>query len=121
MNDLADPTMGWDFYEVLDTEAGKAVHDLCGKLYAHIYMVLGKFKRCLSDTSVQFELHNVNLLRLPDVYAPATFDRIEVDLYDHVRMQGSRLTGMTDNKHLRRQISWRGSHARRSATSAAET
>ena len=121
MNELSDPTMGWDFSTVLGTDAGQAVYDIYGKLYVHIYSVLGKFKRRLSDIGARFELHNIDLLSLPDVYAPATFDRIEVNLHGHCHTQNSRLMELTDNKHLRRQISWRGSHARRSATSAAET
>jgi hypothetical protein len=40
--------------------------------------LLGRFKHRLSDTGARFELHNINLLNLPDVYEPATFDRIEV-------------------------------------------
>lgn len=66
--------------EVLNTDAGNAVHDIYGKLYAHLGSVLSKFKRHLSGTGVRFELHNVDLLSLKNVYAPETFDRIEVNM-----------------------------------------
>ena len=78
MNDMADPTMGWDFAEILAIDAGNAVHVVYGKLYAHLGSVLSKFRRRLSDFGAQFELHNIDLLDLQDVYAPSTFDRIEV-------------------------------------------
>lgn len=55
MNELADPTMGWSFSEVLNTDAGSAVHDIYGKLYAHVGSVLSKFKQHLSDTGARFE------------------------------------------------------------------
>ena len=80
MNDMADPTMGWSFPEIMATDAGNAVHDMYGKLYAHVGAVLSKFRRRLSDVGAQFELHNIDLLNLRNVYAPATFDRIEVDM-----------------------------------------
>lgn len=80
MNELADPTMGWSFSEVLKTDAGSAVHDLYGKLYAHVGSVLSKFKQRLSDIGARFELHNIDLIDLKDIYAPATFDRIEVSV-----------------------------------------
>ena len=80
MNELADPTMGWSFPEVLNTDAGSAIHDIYGKLYAHVGSVLSKFKQRLSDTGARFELHNTDLIDLKDVYAPATFDRIEASV-----------------------------------------
>jgi hypothetical protein len=85
MDDIADPTLGWSFPEVVATDAGSAVHDIYGKLYAHVGSVLTKFKRHLSDVGARFELHNIDLLDLHDVYAPATFDRIEVDMTTTVR------------------------------------
>ena len=78
MNELADPTMGWSFTELLNTDAGPAIHDIYGKLYAHVHSVLSKFQKRLSETGARFELHNIDLVDLQDVYAPATFDRIEV-------------------------------------------
>jgi len=78
MNDMADPTTGWDFAEIPAIDAGNAVHDVYGKLYARLGSVLSKFRRRLSDFGAQFELHNIDLLDLQDVYAPSTFDRIEV-------------------------------------------
>jgi hypothetical protein len=78
MNELADPTMGWSFTEILNIDTSNAVHDIYGKLYAHVGSVLSKFKQRLSDTGARFELHNIDLVDLQDVYAPGTFDRIEV-------------------------------------------
>ena len=78
LSEVQDPKIGWDFTELLVFDAGKAVHDIYGKLYAQVGSILGKFKHHLSDTGARFELHNINLLNLPDVYEPATFDQIEV-------------------------------------------
>jgi hypothetical protein len=47
MNELADPTMGWSFTEVLNTNAGNAVHNVYGKLYAHVDSIPSKFKQRL--------------------------------------------------------------------------
>jgi hypothetical protein len=81
MNELADPTMGWSFTEVLNTNAGNAVHNVYGKLYAHVDSIPSKFKQRLSDTGARFELHQTDLVDLQDVYTPATFDRIEVRVF----------------------------------------
>jgi len=79
MNDVADPTLGWSFPEVLNTDAGNAAHDIYGKLYAHVGSILGDFTQRLSDAGAKFELHNIDLLNLKDVYPKASFDRIEVN------------------------------------------
>jgi len=83
MNDVADPTLGWSFPEVLNTDAGNAAHDIYGKLYAHVGSILSDFKQRLSDTGANFELHNIDLPNLKDVYPKASFDRIEVNMITH--------------------------------------
>ena len=93
MNETADPISGWSFPEVLNTDAGNAAHDIYGKLYAYVGSILSDFKQPLSDTGARFEIHNIDLLNLKDVYTQASFDRIEVK-YDPDCMPSSLLTSL---------------------------
>lgn len=78
MMDSANPLKGWDLAEILQTHVGTAVNDLYGKLFVHVRSALVSFKRRLSRTGAHFELYNLNVVELPDVLAPNTFARIEV-------------------------------------------
>jgi hypothetical protein len=78
MLDDADPLGGWFLREVLQTDAGRAVNDIYGKLFVHVRSVLISFIQRLRSTGTNFEVYNLNAINLPKVLGPTKFARIDV-------------------------------------------
>ena len=77
MDDKADPLGGWPIHEVSRIYT-TATEDLYGKLYIYLQRVFGEFLDRLATVKVDFELLNVDAVRLPEILPENKYARIEV-------------------------------------------
>lgn len=78
MMDSADPLSGWSFTEVSSASIGPAANDIYGKLYHHVKSLLARFYQRVLDTTVEFQLFNVDAAELSTHTRNLSFARIEV-------------------------------------------
>ena len=82
MMDSADPLQGWPVDEII-RNAPLAKNDLYGSLFFYLQDVLWQFCDRISKLKVDFQLYQVDALRLPSLVkqygiGQHSFDRIEV-------------------------------------------
>lgn len=78
MLDDADPLAGWSGAQVPQTDVGRAVNDIYGKLFVHVRSRLLSFLQRLRNTGTNFEVYNLNAINLPVALGSTKFARIDV-------------------------------------------
>lgn len=78
MKDSADPLDGWNYADVLDTPYGAATNDVYGKLFKYLESLFSAFHFRLKMLNVDFQMFNVDAVKLEDYLPDGTFARVEV-------------------------------------------
>lgn len=78
MLDDADPLAGWSGAQVSQTDVGRAVNDIYGKLFVYVRSRLLSLLQRLRNTGTNFEVYNLNAINLPTALGSTKFARIDV-------------------------------------------
>lgn len=75
---MANPMYSWNPTDVLGADAGPAVNDVYGKLYAYLLTIFRAFYRHLSVLSINVDMLCADVSELPLYINERRFARIEV-------------------------------------------
>lgn len=78
MMDSAEPLSGWDDVEFMSIAPGLTANDIYGKLYGHLQAIFACFCHRVLETTVDFQLYNLDAMELSSHEEASSFARIEV-------------------------------------------